>query len=160
MPRCADHSSDSGCRFSFSFFCIKPKKIAAGNLTGYAEARRAPERIHDELERISPSAARSLGEGLEETLTIHRLDVPAKLRLMLFSTDPIASTLSVVEEKCGPVKRWQGGEPRWVASGLLFVAAEFRRVKRYREIPHLMAAIQAAAPPGQARPVAVAKKLG
>jgi hypothetical protein len=38
--------------------------------------------------------------------------------------------------------------------------AAFERVKGYREIPQLMAAIQAAAPPGQSKPVAVAKKLG
>jgi putative transposase len=137
---------------------IEQKLIAAWNMAGYAEARRALDRIHDELERINPSAARSLAEGLEETLTIHRLHVPARLRLTLFSTNPIESALSVVEEKCGRVKKWQGGDMklRWVASGLLFVEGRFRRVKGYREIPQLMAAIQAAAPPGQSRPVAVA----
>ena len=136
--------------------------IAAWNMAGYAEARRALDRIHGELERINPSAARSLAEGLEETLTIHRLHVPAQLRLTLFSTNPIESALSVVEEKCGRVKRWQGGDMklRWVASGLLFVEGQFRRVKGYREIPQLMAAIEATAPPGSAKPVAVAKKLG
>jgi putative transposase len=141
---------------------IEQKLIAAWNMAGYAEARRALDRIHEELEAINPSAARSLAEGLEETLTIHRLRVPAKLRLTLFSTNPIESALSVVEEKCGRVKKWQGGDMklRWVASGLLFVEGQFRRVKGYREIPQLMAAIQAAAPPGQSKPVAVAKKLG
>ena len=140
---------------------IEQKLIAAWNMAGYAEALRALDRIHDELERINPSAARSLAEGLEETLTIHRLHVPAKLRLTLFSTNPIES-LSVVEDKCGRVKKWHGGDMRlrWVASGLLFVEGQFRRVKGFREIPQLMAAIQAAAPPGQAKPVGVAKKLG
>ena len=95
-------------------------------------------------------------------MTIHRLHVPVKLRLTLFSTNPIESALSVVEQKCGRVKKWQGGDMklRWVASGLLFVEGQFRRVKGFREIPQLMAAIQAAAPPGQTKPVAVAKKLG
>jgi hypothetical protein len=60
------------------------------------------------------------------------------------------------------VKKWQDGDMklRWVASGLLFVEGRFRRVKGYREIPQLMAAIQTASPPDQARPVAVANKLG
>jgi hypothetical protein len=99
---------------------------------------------------------------LEETLTIHCLQVPAKLRLTLFSTNPIESALSVVEEKCGRVKKWQGGDMklRWVASGLLFAEGHCRRVKGFREIPQLMAAIQAAAPPGQNKAVAVATKLG
>lgn len=43
---------------------IEQKLIAAWNMAGYAEARRALDRIHDELERINPSAARSLAEGL------------------------------------------------------------------------------------------------
>ena len=49
---------------------------------------------------------------------------------------------------------------RWVASGLLFVEGRFRRLKGYREMPQLMAAVQAASPPPQVRPVAVTKKLG
>ena len=48
------------------------------------------------------------------------------------------------------VKKWQGGDMK-----LLLVEERFRRVKGYREIPQLMAAIHATAPPGQARPVAV-----
>jgi len=60
-------------------------------------------------------------------------------------TNPIESAFSVVEEKCGPVKKWQGGDMRlrWVASGLLFAEEQFRKVKGYREIPQLVAAMQA-----------------
>ncbi|MGH9583627.1 MAG: aldo/keto reductase, partial [Bryobacteraceae bacterium] len=39
--------------------------------------------LHRELMHLNPSAARSLGEGLEETLTVHRLHVPQQLRLTL-----------------------------------------------------------------------------
>ena len=136
---------------------LEQKLIAAWNMAGYAEARRALDPIRDELERIDLNAARSLAEGLEETLTIHRLHVPTRLRLTPFFTNPIESARSVVEEeKCGQVKKWQGGDMkfRWVASGLLFAEGHFRRVKGYRAIPQFIAAIQAAAPPGQ---VAVAK---
>jgi putative transposase len=141
---------------------IEQKLIAAWNMDGYTEARRALERVQTELERINPSAARSLAEGLEETLTIHRLHVPTKLRVTLFSTNPIESAFSVVEEKCGRVKKWQGGDMklRWVASGLLFVEGQFRKVKGYRELPQLVAALKAAVPPGNAPPVAAAKKVG
>lgn len=37
-----------------------------------------------ELERINPSAAASLREGMEETLTLHRLEAPALLRVTRF----------------------------------------------------------------------------
>jgi hypothetical protein len=52
---------------------VEQKLAAAWNMSGYAEARRAIEQIESELERINPSAARSLAEGMEETLTLHRL---------------------------------------------------------------------------------------
>jgi hypothetical protein len=42
---------------------IEQKLIAAWNMTGYGEARRALDRVHQELERINPRAARSLAEG-------------------------------------------------------------------------------------------------
>jgi putative transposase len=141
---------------------IEQKLIAAWNMFGYGEARRALEQIQAELEHINPSAARSLAEGLEETLTIHRLTVPEKLRVTLFSTNPIESALSVVENQCGRVKRWQGGDMklRWVASGLLFAEGQFRRVKGFREMPKLIAALQAASPPVKASAVAVARRAG
>jgi putative transposase len=39
----------------------------------YTEAKEALQKIFRQLERINPSAARSLEEGLEERLTVHRL---------------------------------------------------------------------------------------
>ncbi len=47
----------------------------AYQMTGYAEAKAELGKIFRQLERINPSAARSLEEGLEETLTVHRLGV-------------------------------------------------------------------------------------
>jgi len=38
-------------------------------MNNYADAKAALEKIFRQLERINPSAARSLEEGLEETLT-------------------------------------------------------------------------------------------
>ena len=141
---------------------IEQKLIAAWGMLDYDQAKKALENVREELERINPSAAHSLAEGLEETLTIHRLRVPEKLRKTLFSTNPIESAFSVVEEKCGRVKKWQGGDMklRWVASGLLFVEGQFRRVKGFREIPQLMAALKTAWPAGQLAPVAATRRMG
>jgi transposase-like protein len=141
---------------------IEQKLVAAWAMSGYDEAKKALEKVIAELERINPSAARSLAEGLDETLTIHRLGVPEKLRKTLFSTNPIESAFSVVEEKCGRVKKWQGGDMklRWVASGLLFAEAQFRKVKGYREIPQLIAALNAGVSGGKLTAVATARKVG
>jgi len=103
-----------------------------------------------------------LAEGLEETLTIHRLGGPEKLRKRLFSTNPIESAFSVLEETCGRVKKWQGGDMklRWVPSDLLFVEEQFREVKGYREIPQLIAALNAATSGGKLAAVATARRVG
>jgi len=49
-------------------------------MTRYAGAQAELEKIVRQLERINPSAAHSLEEGLEETLTVHRLGVGERLR--------------------------------------------------------------------------------
>ena len=108
-------------------------------MTEYAAAKSELEKIFRQLERINPSAARSLEEGLEETLTVHRLGVGPLLRRTLASTNPIESCLSTVERVARNVKRWREGEQalRWTATGLLEAQKKFRRVKGYRELERL-----------------------
>jgi putative transposase len=99
---------------------IERKLIAAYAMTAEADARRALEQIHRELDRINPSAARSLEEGLEETLSVHKLSMPEILRKSLASTNIIESAFSVAEELCRRVKRWREGDhrERWAGSAL------------------------------------------
>jgi hypothetical protein len=94
---------------------------AAYAMVENADAKRALDQIHRELERINPSAARSLEEGMEETLTVHKLRVPELLRKSLNSTNIIESAFSVAEELCRRVKRWREGDhrERWAGSALL-----------------------------------------
>lgn len=108
-------------------------------MTNYAEAKAALERLFRQLERVNPSAARSLEEGMEETLTVHRLGVGWLLRRTLSSTNPIESCLSTVGKVARNVKRWRGGDQslRWTATGLLEAEKKFRRVKGYRELEAL-----------------------
>jgi transposase-like protein len=105
-------------------------------MTGYAEAKAELEKIFRQLERINPSAAHSLEEGLEETLTVHRLGVGGLLRQTLASSNPIESCLSTVERVARNVKRWRAGDHalRWTATGLLEAEKKFRKVKGYREL--------------------------
>src|SRR5487761_695840 len=105
-------------------------------MTEYAAAKAELEKIFRQLERINPSAARSLEEGMEETLTVHRFGVGWLLRRTLASTNPIESCLSTVEKVARNVKRWREGEQalRWTATGLLEAQKKFRRVKGYREL--------------------------
>jgi len=98
------------------------------------------------LEPKRPGAAASLREGLAETLTITRLGVRADSTLgrTLQTTNPIESMLSVCRERARNVKRWRGGEMalRWTAAGMLDAERSFRRVKGFRGLPQLAAALR------------------
>jgi putative transposase len=121
---------------------------AAYALEDHAAAKLALEQLHRELMDVNPSAARSLGEGLEETLTVHRLHVPLQLRKTLASTNVIESAFSIVERVCSNVKRWHAGDQRerWVGSGLLVAEKQFRRVQGHKQIPNLLRELEAIIP--------------
>jgi putative transposase len=122
------------------------RKLAnAYDLRSYREAKAALLRIHDELHHVNPSAARSLEEGLEETMTLHRLKVPVELWKTLRSTNVIESAFSIVRIVCRNVKRWRPGNQveRWVGSGLLVAEKQFRRIDGYRALPGLLTTLEA-----------------
>jgi len=119
---------------------VAKKLNAAYGLEDYAAAKLALTQLHRELMDLNPSAARSLEEGLEETLTVHRLHMPPQLRKTLASTNVIESAFSIVERVCCNVKRWHGGDQRerWVGSGLLVAEKQFRRIQGHKQIPMLL----------------------
>lgn len=121
---------------------------AAYALEDYVAAQQALSQLHRELMELNPSAARSLEEGMEETLTVHRLQIPAQLRKSLASTNVIESAFSIVERVCSNVKRWHGGDhrERWVGSGLLVAEKQFRRIQGYKQIPFLLRSLEALFP--------------
>lgn len=125
---------------------VRRKIQNAYAMNDYGDAKRALDRLHRELMDLNPSAARSLEEGLEETLTVHKLRVPEQLRRTLCCTNVIESAFSIVETVCRNVKRWRDGDQveRWVGSGLLVAERQFRRVIGYRHIPLLLSSMASA----------------
>jgi transposase-like protein len=121
---------------------------AAYALQDHAAAKLALTTLLGELMELNPSAARSLEEGMEETLTVHRLHIPPQLRRTLASTNIIESAFSVVERVCANVKRWHGGDQRerWVGSGLLAAEKQFRKVQGYKLIPILLSELDSFVP--------------
>jgi putative transposase len=119
---------------------VRARMQAAYACIHYSEARSALSHLHDELERRNPSAAKSLAEGMEETLTVHKLRMQYILKRSLATTNPIESAFSVVETICSNVKRWSGGDQRlrWVASALLYAESRFRRLRGAAQIPFLV----------------------
>jgi putative transposase len=122
---------------------VRKKMQNAYAMAEYAEAKRALDQLHRELMELNPSAARSLEEGMDETLTVHKLRVPEQLRRTLASTNVIESAFSIVETVCRNVKRWRAGDQieRWVGSGLLVAERQFRKVIGFRQIPLLLASM-------------------
>jgi putative transposase len=127
---------------------VAKKLNAAYALEEYGAAKEALNKLHRELMDLNPSAARSLGEGMEETLTVHRLQLPTQLRKTMASTNVIESAFAIVEKVCKNVKRWHGGDQRerWVGSGLLVAENQFRRITGCKLIPILMEKLKTLSP--------------
>ena len=134
---------------------VDRKMANAYAMSHYGDAKKALEKLHGDLRELNPSAARSLKEGMEETLTVHRLEIDDLLRSTLATTNPIESAFSVVGRVCGRVRRWRGGDhrERWVGAGLWLAEKNFRRVKGYKHLPKLLDQLArlSTPPPAQAQ---------
>lgn len=113
-------------------------KQAESGLTGLAE----------ELERLGhPEAANSLREGLTETTTCQRLELPANSRLTrsVSNTNVIESSFSAHERISHRVRNWRHGEMavRWAAAALLVAEKAFSPVGSELELARLGRALSA-----------------
>ena len=116
----------------------------AYNRPAYDEALGALETLHGELDERNQSAADSLAEGLDETLTLHRLGVYGVLGRSLKTTNCLESVNALVEERCAKVDHWQSSSQRhrWLATALLDIEPRLRRVRGYRHLPTLRDALK------------------
>jgi putative transposase len=123
---------------------VRRKLRAAWANPNPGEAEAALRALAGQLERVNPDAAASLREGLAETLTVTRLGVTGSLLKTVMSTNPVESMIEIVRAHARNVKRWQDGDMRlrWAAAGMLAASAQFRRVKGYRQLPQLAAALR------------------
>jgi transposase-like protein len=122
---------------------VRRKLRAAWANPNAGEAEASLKALASQLERVNPDAAASLREGLADTLTVTRLGVTGSLLKTVMSTNPVESMIDIVREHARNVKRWQNGDMRlrWAAAGMLAAATQFRRVKGYRQLPKLAAAL-------------------
>jgi transposase-like protein len=100
----------------------------------------------EKLKTIAPEAARSLEEGLDETLTVHRLGLPPLLRKSLRSTNMLESANNGVRDRTRNLKMWRKGRhanaERWVAAGLVETAKGFRAIKGHKQLSILAGALE------------------
>jgi len=112
------------------------------------DGKTATRLLHDlarRLEKEYPSAAESVREGLDETLTVLTLNLSPRLQRSLATTNAAESLISRTRHVKRNVKRWRGGQMmlRWVAAGLLEAVKGFRRLKGCADMPTLIAALRA-----------------
>jgi transposase-like protein len=110
-----------------------------------AAARRQLKALTTWLETNGHAdAAASLREGLEETLTVLKLELPPTLRRFFATTNCIENLVSTLRHVARNVTRWRNGEMirRWTGLGMLRAAARFRRIKGHHELPALATALR------------------
>ena len=110
----------------------------------YDEAKTELKAIRRDLEERNLSAVGSLGEGFEETLTLHRLGLFPLLGISLKTTNCLESIFSQVERRTGRVSHWKNSSQklRWLATALLVIEPRLRRIRGYRHLPRLREALQ------------------
>lgn len=110
----------------------------------HKEARAALMAVRNELRLINASAVKSLDEGFEETLTLHRLGLHGELKRSFRTTNMIESVMSLVGQKTDKVDYWKNSsqKQRWVASALLWAEQRLNRVNGYRHMPKLREALR------------------
>ena len=107
-------------------------------------ATRALKKVRAELVLLNASAAASLDEGLEETLTLHRLGLFRALGTSLKTTNAIESIHARVESRTAKVDHWKNSDQkqRWLATALLDLEPRLRRIKNYHALPQLRDALR------------------
>jgi len=90
------------------------------------------------------SAAASLREGLDESLTVLRLGLPKTVCRTFSTTNAIENMNGTLRRVCRNVKRWQGESMirRWIALGIGEAEKKFRRVKGHQQMASLIAALR------------------
>jgi hypothetical protein len=80
---------------------------------------------------------------MEDTLTVHKLNVPALLRRSISSTNVIESALSAARRTTRRVTRWRDGDmrKRWCLSGLLQAEEKFQKLQGAGAMRELIAAL-------------------
>lgn len=108
------------------------------------QAQALLEELARELDKTHPGAAGSLREGMAETLTVLRLDLPPTLARTLRSTNAIESMIEICREHAKNVKRWRDGQMalRWCAAGMVEASKQFRRVNGHLHLPGLRTALE------------------
>ena len=113
---------------------VKRKYQQSVNKESYKEARESLKDLKRDLEVINLSAARSLEEGLEDILTLHRLGLNVDFSKSFATTNCIENLNSQIGKYLNKVKYWKNSKERyrWIAAALLEIELKMRKVNNFR----------------------------
>jgi len=145
VQRCRHHKIKNVCRQLPDDLSVQVKSVMkAAYQLPWQEGMAKMKKQAQWLETHYPGAAASLREGLEETFTINRLELPATLQRCLGTTNIIESPHAGVRLRTNRVSRWQDGKMvlRLVAAAFLATEKNFRRILGYRDLWMLKAKLE------------------
>ena len=110
----------------------------------YEEAKSKLLALESALRPLNSSAANALLEGLEETLTLHKLGVNIIFGKHFGTTNAIENVNSLLGKQLRNVKHWQDSDQRlrWVASALEQIEPRLRRLSHADQLIQLRVAIK------------------
>jgi len=141
IQRCQWHK-----RENVASYLDEPQKVlcrvrlsGAYSKTTYPEAKAELGKLHAELLKVNASAAASLMEGMEETLTLHKLGLSPELTRSLGTTNCIESVMSQMGQYTDKVDRWHNSDQilRWTAASLMDLEPRLNRIRGFRYLPVL-----------------------
>ncbi len=113
------------------------------------QGKEAAEEVVRELEAflqpLNAQALASLHEAGEDLIALHCLNVPNTLHRNLLSTNAIENSFRNTRRKLGRVTRFRAETDqatRWLAFALTEVEKGFHRISGYKDLPHLMTALE------------------
>lgn len=111
----------------------------------YDEAKSELQVILDDLKIDNMSASRSLQEGLEETLTLHRLGLYDRFGRSFATTNAIENLNSQIEKYLRKVKHWKTSSQRyrWAASALYEIEHRMRKVNNFKNLNEMREVLRA-----------------
>lgn len=124
---------------------VEGKMVKAYHAGSYSHGKAMLEALADRLQSEGyAQAARSLREGLSETLTCVKLNVGSDLIGTLTNTNLIESAFSIHESCAGRVKRWRHGKQlvNWVAVTLSEAEKSFQPVDAKEALGQLGRALE------------------
>lgn len=120
------------------------KLQAAYEQPTYAKAKASLSRLRLELTHLNASAVGSLDEGLEETLTLHRLGLFKELGRSFKTTNCLENLNGLVAQRTDKVDCWRNSDQkqRWLATALLDIEPRLRSVCGHKQMIRLRTALQ------------------